>query len=137
MHLEKAAMRDRARAATICHRMVTAVIVMVSIGGCALLGGDRMLRVSGVIPVDGANAEHCVLEQMSALGSVLSSQPVDRSFSTNTMIVVGRHPHSVYFIARCTNGRTYQSKTVEVSSVGRSAGRIDLGTLATQYEHHP
>jgi hypothetical protein len=92
-------MRDRARAATICHRMLTAVIVMVSIGGCALLGGDRMFRVSGVIPVDGANAEHCVLEQMSAQGSVHSSQPVDRSFSTRTMIVVGRHPHSVNFIA--------------------------------------
>jgi hypothetical protein len=137
VHLEKAAMSDRARAATICHRMLTAVIVMVSIGGCALLGGDRMFRVSGVIPVDGANTEQCSLEQMSANGHSLSTQPVDRSFSTTTMIVVGRHPHSVYFIARCTNGRTYQSKTVEVSSVGRSAGRIDLGTFATQYEHHP
>lgn len=99
--------------------------------GCTTFGGDRIIRVSGRIPIlDGLDGyEYCQLNMISSIsGARYSYRNVSKDFSITMMAVVGPGSKSYYFVAIC-DGHKFRSREVVMGGRGSSVKTIDLGFL--------
>lgn len=97
--------------------------------GCAMFGGDLIVRVSGTVPVaqSGEVAPECRLDVVSAeTGRRTPSHVVQSKFSTAVMVVVDSNPKPYYFSVQCEDGREFRSRVVEIHSRSRN---FELGIL--------
>lgn len=109
------------------------LLSMIMLSGCATLGGDMIVRVTGQLPQSAFSTERTMECQLSMLaresGTVVSSRQISSTFSTTMMVVVGPSPDHYYFIAECVDGSKFRSGDIALSS-RRSYGReFDLGVL--------
>jgi len=108
------------------------LLAAVMISGCAVFGGDMIVRVSGSVPVSRLadnSDELCQLRMISSeTGDQSSTRDVPADFSTTMMAVAGTKPMPYYFVAEC-DGRKFRSNEVTISSRSSYSRKFDLGTL--------
>lgn len=103
--------------------------------GCAALGGDMIIRVSGSMPVSGASGngrpdDVCQLGLVSPESGERSlTRDVPAEFATTMMVVAGPKPRPYYFVAECSDGRRFRSDEVAISSRSSYSREFDLGVL--------
>lgn len=104
------------------------------VSGCASVGGDLIIRVSGKLPVPSTAqgpGEQCRLEIVSIDSDQrLTGRDVSPEFSTTMMVVAGPRPTPYYFVAACRNGRKFRSSKIIISSRGRYSKNFDLGVFS-------
>lgn len=110
---------------------VAAVVAGLVLSGCATLGGDMIVRVSGSVqPGQGdVRALNCELSMLGEGEGVVSSKPVGSTFSVPMMVVAGPEPRSYRFAVECRDGRRFASKPVQISSRRSYARDLNLGEL--------
>ncbi|KRG48443.1 hypothetical protein [Stenotrophomonas beteli] len=101
--------------------------------GCSAMGGDMIIRVSGALPAttDMAGREDaCQLHMVFAeTGEHLNAREIRGEFSTTMMVVSAPAPTHYFFVADCTDGRSFNSRTISISSRRSHSRTFDLGTL--------
>ncbi|WP_144240740.1 hypothetical protein [Dyella japonica] len=108
--------------------LVCCVAALVS--GCAIFGGDKPIHVMGLVPVQSsAEQSSCFLTMFHAESNQpASSRAVQAKFSTEFVVPAQAKPY--YFVAKCQDGREYQSATIDAGGSGTYGKLFDLGTLA-------
>jgi len=79
--------------------------------GCALMGGDIPIRVSGSLPINENISQYgeCVLNlAMAESGEVRSQRAILGSF--NTSFVIEAQAKRYLFVARCDDGSVFRSR---------------------------
>lgn len=101
--------------------------------GCSALGGDMIIRVSGAVPASTAMAareDTCQLHLVSAAtGERLNAREIRGQFSTTMMVVSGPVPTHYVFVADCSDGRSFSSRTISISSRRSHSRTFELGVL--------
>ena len=115
-------------------RCAAAVITVLVLAGCATVGGDMIVRVSGSVPPGQGDvrALDCELSMLGEGEGVVPSKPVGSTFSVPMMVVAGPEPRSYQFAVECRDGRRFASKPVQISSRRSYARDLDLGELQEQ-----
>lgn len=112
-------------------RCAAAVMAGLVLAGCATLGGDMIVRVSGSVPPGQGDvrALDCELSMLGEGEGVVSSKPVGSTFSVPMIVVAGPEPQSYQFAVECRDGRSFASKPVQISSRRSYARDLNLGEL--------
>jgi len=103
------------------------------ISGCATFGGDMPINVMGSVPahVSDSAQSNCFLTMFYAESDqVASSHAVSAQFSTEFVVSARSKPY--YFVAKCQDGREYQSEKILAGGSGSFGKTFDLGTLAAK-----
>lgn len=112
--------------------IVAGFMGMVLASGCALSGGDMIIRVSGTVPPSNqryAPAPACELGMLDEGGRVISSKPVTGEFSVPMMVVAAPQPARHQLIVQCNDGRVFDAQAVQISNRRDNPRTVDLGEL--------
>ena len=112
-------------------RCAAAVMAGLVLAGCATLGGDMIVRVSGSVPPGQGDvrALDCELSMLGEGEGVVSAKPVGSTVSGPMMGVAGPEPQRYPVAVECRDGRSFASKPVQISSRRSYARDLNLGEL--------
>ena len=102
------------------------------LSGCAIMGGDVPMRVTGAVPAVAAAGAHdranCTLDLVMAKnGKVRFHRIVSRTFDESFSLEARRKFY--YFVAECSDGWKSRSKEFELGGSGSFDKLIELGTM--------
>ncbi|MEG0183098.1 MAG: hypothetical protein RR704_06550 [Stenotrophomonas sp.] len=112
--------------------IVAAFTGMAMVSGCAMSGGDMIIRVSGKIGPSSqpyALVPACELSMLDESGRVVSSKPVAGQFSVPMMVVAAPQPARHHLIVQCNDGRVFDAQSVQISSRRDYPRAFDMGEL--------
>jgi len=104
--------------------------LVLACAGCAMMGGDMPIRVSGTIPPSsqGVNRHNCSLGlALSDANRIRSRREISPEFLTS--FVIEARAKRYQFIARCEDSWESHSASFELGGRGSFNTLVELGTL--------
>lgn len=115
-------------------RPICAALGLLLLSGCNSIGGDMIIRVSGVIPPTYAQTDvPCRLDMIATESDkVASTRNVQPKFDTTMMVMSNPKPRPYYFTAKCGDAATVYSNEVMVSTRASYSKDFDLGMMSEE-----
>ena len=115
-------------------RPIFVALGLLLLSGCNSMGGDMIVRVSGVIPSTSVQSDApCKLDMIAVdTDKRASTRNVEATFDTTMMVMSNPKPRPYYFTAKCGDAATVYSNEVMVSTRASYSKDFDLGMMSEE-----